>query len=72
METVTINRRWCKGCGICAAFCPRGALVLEEEKAVSRDADCIACGLCELMCPELAVLVDQSRKPRKTPKEVRI
>jgi len=28
---LAINREWCKGCGICVAFCPKDVLVLDEE-----------------------------------------
>ncbi|MDX2452106.1 ferredoxin family protein, partial [Desulfosarcina sp.] len=31
-----INRDWCKGCGICVAFCPKTVLELDErDKAVA-------------------------------------
>ena len=55
-----INRDWCKGCGICVAFCPKKVLELDrEEKAVAvRLVDCIACRLCELRCPDLAIEVE--------------
>ena len=54
-----INRDWCKGCGICVAFCPKTVLELDElEKAVAvRLSACIACRLCELRCPDLAIAV---------------
>ncbi|MDR2819587.1 MAG: 4Fe-4S binding protein [Desulfovibrio sp.] len=70
MEAVTINRRWCKGCGICVAFCPKQALVLEQEKAECRPEKCIVCGMCELYCPDLAIVVDKSLKPKKAVKGV--
>ena len=59
-----INRDWCKGCGICVAFCPKTVLELDDtDKAVAaRLSDCIACRLCELRCPDLAIEV-QIQKP---------
>ena len=66
MEAVTINRQWCKGCGICVAFCPKAALILENDKSVPVSGRCIACGMCELYCPDLAVSVDKERKPAGT------
>ncbi|MBU2487789.1 MAG: 4Fe-4S binding protein [Proteobacteria bacterium] len=56
-KRVDINRDWCKGCGICAAFCPKQALELDRlDKAVwARPDDCIRCGMCELRCPDLAM-----------------
>ena len=54
MKEHRINRSWCKGCGICAAFCPKNVLDLDEtdKAAAVRLGDCIACGL---MCPDLAI-----------------
>lgn len=54
-----INRDWCKGCGICVHFCPKGVLELDEkDKAIAaRKDDCICCRFCELRCPDLAIEV---------------
>ena len=62
MAVVSINSRWCKGCGICVAFCPKNTLVLDQEdKAFQiRPDDCVGCGMCALYCPDLAVTIDVS------------
>jgi 2-oxoglutarate ferredoxin oxidoreductase subunit delta len=59
-----INRDWCKGCGICVAFCPKTVLELDaQDKAVAvRLEDCIACRLCELRCPDLAIEVEVEKQ----------
>ncbi|NMC31307.1 MAG: 4Fe-4S dicluster domain-containing protein, partial [Veillonellaceae bacterium] len=43
---VIINRKFCKGCGICVAFCPKQVLELDElGKVVDKNAAaCISCG----------------------------
>lgn len=65
MEAVIINTRWCKGCGICVAFCPQKALKLEDGKSVPLPDLCVACGMCELYCPDLAVTVNTDKKKPK-------
>jgi 2-oxoglutarate ferredoxin oxidoreductase subunit delta len=56
---VVIYPDWCKGCGICAAFCPKKVLAIDHQgKArVDREDECINCGFCELHCPDFAVVV---------------
>lgn len=53
---LVIEPAWCKDCGICAAFCPRQALEIRNEKVFLRDEEsCVSCGLCELRCPDYAI-----------------
>ena len=54
---IEINADWCKGCGICVAFCPEEVLELDEnEKAVVMHQErCSSCRLCELRCPDMAI-----------------
>jgi 2-oxoglutarate ferredoxin oxidoreductase subunit delta len=62
-----INRDWCKGCGICVAFCPTKVLELDEQDkaAAVRLEDCIACRMCELRCPDLAIEVEvEAQNPK--------
>jgi 2-oxoglutarate ferredoxin oxidoreductase subunit delta len=56
---VVIYPDWCKGCGICAAFCPKKVLAIDHQgKArTDREHECINCGFCELHCPDFAIVV---------------
>lgn len=62
---IVINREFCKGCGICVAFCPAHVLELgdDDKSFVTRLEDCTGCGLCEMRCPDMAieVQVEESR-----------
>jgi 2-oxoglutarate ferredoxin oxidoreductase subunit delta len=60
-HNINIDREWCKGCGICVAFCPEKVLELDEdEKAVVVFPEkCTACRLCELRCPDMAIEIDE-------------
>lgn len=59
VQSIEINQKWCKRCGICATFCPKG--VYEQgssgEIKVARIEDCIECRFCELHCPEFSITV---------------
>lgn len=57
---ISVNRAWCKACGICIAFCPKKVLDPDDEHRPlpARPEDCSACRLCEFMCPDFAIEVD--------------
>jgi 2-oxoglutarate ferredoxin oxidoreductase subunit delta len=64
---IDIYKAWCKGCGICVAFCPTGVLAKDEAgypyvKDINR---CINCGWCEIRCPDFAITVESETKDRK-------
>jgi len=66
---IDIYRAWCKQCGLCAAFCPRECLALNEEGApvVVKPERCTGCGWCELHCPDFAISVRErlAEKPEE-------
>lgn len=64
IKSLQINREWCKGCGICAAFCPAKVIELDhiDKAEVVRIDDCTACGMCALRCPDLAIHIETEDK----------
>ncbi len=65
--TIHIFPEWCKGCGICVAFCPKQVLVMgKDQKAhVAHPEKCIRCFLCARRCPDLAITVMESNGRRE-------
>jgi 2-oxoglutarate ferredoxin oxidoreductase subunit delta len=56
---VHVFDNWCKGCGLCIAFCPSDVLVLGSgnRPKVLYPEKCTACRWCELHCPDFAIFV---------------
>ena len=56
---ITVKEARCKGCGICAEFCPKQVLQVSElgKIQVVKGEACIGCGQCELRCPDYAIFV---------------
>ena len=57
---ISINEKWCKKCGICIAFCPKGVFVSDEfgKPIVKHPENCIRCMLCVIRCPDFAIDVE--------------
>ncbi|WP_026487363.1 DUF362 domain-containing protein [Caldanaerobius polysaccharolyticus] len=49
----------CKGCGVCAANCPPGALSMQDKKPHVDLEKCIRCFCCQELCPYKAVEIKQ-------------
>jgi len=65
-KRLIINKSWCKGCGICVAFCPKEALELRGGKAALKaDGGCVLCGLCEQRCPDFAIFLEETEAEGK-------
>lgn len=59
-KKLVVDKKWCKGCGICVAFCPKNVLGLVNDKIeIQRLEDCIKCGQCELRCPDYAIYLEE-------------
>ena len=58
------KREWCKGCGICVAFCPVHILFIDTDDKVSitDPQACIQCGQCELRCPDYAIFLQEESR----------
>ena len=59
-DPVRLFNSWCKGCGICVAFCPTKTLGLSPitgKCIILLPETCTKCGLCELRCPDFAITV---------------
>ena len=61
---VAFYRDWCKGCGICTAFCPTEALSMNDkgEPEITKPESCIGCAWCEIRCPDFAVRVKEKEE----------
>jgi len=61
-KELRINTAWCKGCGICAAFCPKDALEIKSGKVRRTENDCTLCGMCEQRCPDFAIYIQEEEE----------
>jgi len=54
---VYIYYDWCKRCGICASFCPTGALGRRPDGSpyVPHPEKCVHCEMCDRLCPDFAI-----------------
>jgi len=63
--SITINQELCKGCLLCAVFCPKKSLSpskklnLKGYRVAEFDDQkgCTGCATCALVCPEIAIEV---------------
>jgi len=57
----------CKGCGICAHYCPAGVLEMSDEftprgyhpPRKKEGVECMGCRNCELMCPDFGIFIEE-------------
>ena len=56
---VHVFDNWCKGCGICIAFCPQQVFEMDDEgrPVIAHPEKCTACHWCDTHCPDFAIVV---------------
>jgi 2-oxoglutarate ferredoxin oxidoreductase subunit delta len=57
---VRVFQNWCKGCGLCIAFCPYKVFTedAEHHPVVAYPDRCTACQWCAIHCPDFAIVVE--------------
>lgn len=66
MVTITVDKKFCKGCSLCIEVCPRDVLAISTERGSNgflvpegvKPEACTDCKMCELICPDFAIVVD--------------
>jgi 2-oxoglutarate ferredoxin oxidoreductase subunit delta len=69
---IEVDKRRCKGCGICVALCPKNVLELkmpELKCEAARIKDCIGCLMCEMHCPDFAIVCEPGKDPSNPSKK---
>ncbi|OIP24972.1 hypothetical protein AUK22_08510 [bacterium CG2_30_54_10] len=59
-----VKKNWCKKCGICVEFCPKGVFKLGKDgypEIVALDK-CVECKLCISLCPDFAIFSNPEKK----------
>ncbi len=67
---IVIDAKWCKGCGLCLAECPKDVLQWSGARSAKgynvpvqdETKVCTGCRLCELICPDQAIRVEGERQ----------
>lgn len=58
---VTVFHNWCKGCGLCIAFCPNSVFEpgSDGHPLAAHEDKCTVCNWCVVHCPDFAIVVEE-------------
>jgi len=68
MPRITVDEKYCKGCGLCVDACPQHILALDLDKISDKgyhpahmidESGCTGCCSCATMCPDIAITVER-------------
>lgn len=76
MPKIRIDIKHCKGCGLCAAFCPKGVLAISSSISrmglnpveVVDQGNCSGCLNCATMCPDACIEIIEVESAGKAAK----
>ena len=66
MARITVDDKYCKGCGLCVDACPQSILELDQSRINAKgyhpahlvdEEQCTGCMSCATMCPDVAITV---------------
>ena len=68
MARISVDKDYCKGCGLCVSVCSVGIMELDMDEISQKgyhpakcidQAACTACLNCAVMCPDVAITVER-------------
>lgn len=75
--TIHIDQDRCKGCTLCAVFCPQNVIRMEPDLLNAKgyhpaaltdpEGSCTGCGICAVACPDVCIAVyRETTTPKRT------
>lgn len=68
MGKITVDKEYCKGCGLCVSVCPKKIIEIDKNSRSKKgyftacctdDSKCIGCAMCGMICPDCAIKVEK-------------
>lgn len=68
MPKIIVDKKLCKGCGLCVKSCPRKIIKLDKTEinakgyhpaSLTDEGKCTGCSMCATMCPDVAITVER-------------